>query len=163
MLVVLIIRFSEKDQALILLERFDMLSVIKEKDRSNSYMLAKPFVTSLRQALEGGGDHRSFGVPYDGPEESRVGITKLDDFARRQWDSILYFVVGSVEAGGQSSSTIAPGSKELLKCGNFVNFHGNSASITQEGFEFLLRDINTQVWSLLIVYLNEGQKVPVNS
>lgn len=122
-------------------------------------MLAKPFVTSLRQALTGGGDHRSFGVPYDGSEGDRMSIMQLDDFARRQWDSILYFVVGSVEAGGDMNSTIAPGSRELLKVGKFVNFNGKHASITQEGFEFLLRDINTQVWSLLIVYLNQGQLV----
>lgn len=125
--------------------------------RSRSYALARPFVTSLRMAITGGGEHRSFGVPFNEKGKDRVGITALDDFAREQWDNILNFVVGSVEAGGGAGQAIAPGSRALLESGNFVFFSGPRASITKEGFEFLLRDINAQVWSLLIVYLNEGQ------
>ena len=150
----------EKDKALELLELMDMVAVTKDAQiRGKSVVrLARPFVTSLRRALAGSGDHRSFGVPSD-KRDPDVDEQMLDDFAKRQWDSILYFVVGSVEPGASDGGSIAAGSRTLLEWGGFVKAHGKSANITQDGFEFLLRDVNTQIWSLLIVYLQnaEGQ------
>lgn len=35
----------------------------------------------------------------------------------------------------------------------------NSNRITKEGFEFVLQEANTQVWSLLIVYLTTSEDV----
>ena len=149
---------QEKERALELLELMDMIAVTTESKTGGKRMirLARPFVTSLRRALTGGGDHRSFGVPSD-KQDLSVNEQTLDDFARNQWDSILYFVVGSVEPSAADGSSIAPGSKTLLEMGGFVQLHGRTASITQDGFEFLLRDVNTQVWSLLIVYLKSAE------
>lgn len=151
---------QEKEKALELLQLMDMVAVTSDTKTGGKRMmrLASPFVTSLRRALAGGGDHRSFGVASD-KQDTSVDEKMLDDFARAQWDSILYFVVGSVEPGASDSGAIAAGSKKLLEMGGFVKPRGIHASITQDGFEFLLRDVNTQIWSLLIVYLQnaEGQ------
>ena len=151
--------WREKDKALELLQLMDMVAITNDAQSQKSVIrLATPFVTSMRRALAGGGDHRSFGVPSEKQDPSVTEKT-LNDFARAQWDSILYFVVGSVEPGASDGGTIASGSRMLLQWGGFVHQQGRTASITQDGFEFLLRDVNTQIWSLLIVYLQnaEGQ------
>lgn len=147
----------EKDKATELLQTMDMVAITRDaKTQKRTIRLASPFVTSLRRALSGGGDHLSFGVPS---QEQDLNVTErlLDDFARTQWDNIMYFVVGSVESGAGGTGAIAAGSKQLLELGGFVT----RGRITQDGFEFLLRDVNAQIWSLLIVYLKtcEGRQV----
>ena len=149
--------WDEKEKAKELLQLMDMVAIARDsKTQKAAIRLASPFVTSLRRALAGGGDHRSFGVPSE-KQDSSVTERTLDDFARAQWDSIMYFVVGSVESGASSGDFIAVGSKLLLEQGGFVKMRGRSAIITQDGFEFLLRDVNTQIWSLLIVYLKDSE------
>jgi len=44
----------------------------------------------------------------------------------------------------------------LLQLGHLVEVKGQRAVITQGGFDFLLKEVNAQVWSLLIVYLEES-------
>lgn len=106
----------------------------------------------MRQALSGGGSHNSFGVPVNSVGK-KVTTRDLDIYARRQWETILYYMVGNAGTGiGGSHTTIANSTKTLLQAGNYVTSKG---VITKEGFTFLLQDTNTQVWSLLIVYLEE--------
>jgi len=45
-----------------------------------------------------------------------------------------------------------------LEIGEFVT-RARTAEITQAGFEFLLQEVNAQVWSLLIVYLDNAEAV----
>ena len=147
----------DKDQALELLELMDMIAITHEPKAGNKRMvrLARPFVTSLRRALAGGGDHKSFGVPSEKQDPSITEQT-LDNFAKTQWDNILYFVVGSVQPEGGKTREIAAGSRALLDLGGFVQLRGRTSNITEKGFDFLLRDINTQIWRLLIVYLENA-------
>jgi len=114
---------------------------------------------SLRLALTGGGDHQSFGIPCDTPDKDKVGIEFLDDYARSQWEAILYFVVGAAGSGTGSAKDISNGTKTLLRVGEYVNIHGRGANITREGFTFLLQEVNDQVWSLLVVYLKYIEEV----
>ena len=114
---------------------------------------------SLRLALTGGGDHQSFGIPCDTPDKDKVGIEFLDDYARSQWEAILYFVVGAAGSGTGSAKDISNGTKTLLRVGEYVNIHGRGANITRDGFTFLLQEVNDQVWSLLVVYLKYIEEV----
>lgn len=143
----------EQDQALELLDRLNIIATIQTSGRQRAYRLSQPFLTSLRNALTGGGDHRSFGVPSDAPEEEKPNIGFLDEFAKAQWEGILYFIVGNAGPGGSGASKISDGSKILLEEGGFVEINARAATITQTGFTFLLQEVNAQVWSLLIVYL----------
>ena len=78
----------ERDTALHLLQRLHILKTAAEQPGAvPALALTKPFVGSLRQALTGGGQHRSFGVP----------VAQLDEFARRQWEGVLGYMVGSAE------------------------------------------------------------------
>jgi transcription initiation factor TFIIH subunit 4 len=89
-----------------------------------------------------------------------MSIEDLDVWARGQWESILYYMVGSTGAAmNTGGSKIFSGTKKLLRMGNFVTVNGERAAITKEGFTFLLQDANAQVWSLLIVYLDNSSSV----
>ena len=120
-------------------------------------------MTTLRLALTGGGDHGSFGVPCDISDVDGVDIDHLDDFARRKWEGILYYIVGSAGGNAQPMSNIATGSKNLLEWGGFIETKGKASMITETGFTFLLQEVNTQVWSLLIVYLENADRVSWSS
>ncbi|KJX94424.1 RNA polymerase II transcription factor B subunit 2 like protein [Zymoseptoria brevis] len=124
------------------------------------YRLSEAFAKGLRCALTGAvgkGDagKGSFGVACSAEEDEDVNVKFLDDFARRQWEAILYYVVGSANSGLSGDLEISAGTKRLLQQGNFVQIKsgGKQRLITQAGFTFLLEEVNAQVWSLAVVYL----------
>jgi len=145
-----------KRGAMSILEKLHIIVAKQDDARQLSYELYKSFASSLRQALEGSGSHRSFGVPSHKSEERRVSIDFLDDYSQRQWENILFYLVGGTvgfrNAGGQD---IGSGTKSLLQLAGFWN----RSQITQEGFTFVLRDTNAQVWSLLVAYLRNAPQV----
>lgn len=150
---------GEKDRALSILQRLRVL--VDEHDASGrpAHKLSPPFARSLRLALTGGGNHRSFGVPCSTPDDKPISIDFLDTFARKQWEAILYYVVGSASADLAAGVDISAGTKQLLQKGEFVKVRGRMAVITQAGFTFLLQEINAQIWTLLIVYLEVSSEV----
>ena len=87
------------------------------------------------------------------------GLAFLDQVAREKWEAILYYMVGSTGTSLAGGSTVTEGTKALLKMGHFVEARGATTSITQPGFTFLLQEANAQVWSLLIVYLENAPNV----
>lgn len=152
----------QRDQALSILRRLNIIN-ISSPTRDNpkqSMTLTTNFRTSMRLALEGGGDHQSFGVPSSLPVPANVDIAFLDRYARRKWEDILHYVVNSVTVGDSRMS--GPGDKsgpkssvkELLVAGRLVDRHSTGIiSITQAGFTFLLQEANAQVWTLLLQWL----------
>lgn len=145
-----------KRSAMSILEKLHIIVAKQDDARQLSYELYKSFASSLRQALEGSGSHRSFGVPSNKTEEKRVSVDFLDSYSQRQWENILFYLVGGTvgfrNAGGQD---IGSGTKSLLHLAGFYNH----SRITQEGFTFVLRDTNAQVWSLLVAYLRNAPQV----
>jgi len=137
------------------------MTTVQESPKVFAYRLSTGFANSLRQALTGGGNHRSFGVPCSAPDKHKVDMAFLDKYAREQWESILYYMVGSTSGlrNGQAlGQSVGNGTRKLLELGNFVNVrHG--VAITKIGFTFLLQEVNAQVWSLLIVYLKQAPGV----
>jgi transcription initiation factor TFIIH subunit 4 len=147
----------EQERAIDILDRLHIISTIQDPGQPRSYRLSNPFCASLRLALTGGGNHRSFGVPCETPEVDRVGTRVLDDFARTQWEAILYYVVGSAGPASSTQMTISKGTQDLLQYGQLVEIKGKTPTITEAGFTFLLQEINAQVWSLLIIYLQYSE------
>lgn len=148
---------SEREQALSILDRLHILASKREDDRSLSYSLIPGFQRSLRHAIEGSGTHRTFGVPASEAESGgkRLSIEFLDQHARQQWESILFFMVSGA-AGFQPGSVrmdVGPGTKKLLHAGDLVRTVHGTPRITKDGFNFVLQETNAQVWNLLIVYL----------
>ena len=146
-----------RDGGLSILQR---LRIFEESASSREYKLNAAFARSLRLALTGGGQHRSFGVPCSEPDKNVVTVEYLDSFARKQWEGILYYVVGSANASLGGEEEISAGTKQLLQKGEFVKVTGrNKAAITEKGFSFLLQEVNAQVWTLLVVYLEVSGEV----
>lgn len=151
-----------KDRALSVLQRLRILFDAQDASGRPAYKLADTFTKSLRLALTGGGNHRSFGVPCSTPDDKPVNVEYLDIFARQQWEAILYYVVGSANAVLGSSVDISAGTKQLLEKGEFVAVRNRTPVITQSGFTFLLQEINAQIWTLLIVYLEVSSSLQMD-
>ncbi|CAK3820460.1 RNA polymerase II transcription factor B subunit 2 [Lecanosticta acicola] len=139
------------------LNRLQLLRILFD-DKENgqpAYKLSAQFAKSLRQALTGGGNHSSFGVPCPTPDKRPVTVDFLDTFAGKQWEAILYYVVGSANSSLSGEVDISMGTKKLLQNGEYVALKsgGRQRLITTKGFTFLLQEVNAQIWSLLIVYL----------
>lgn len=156
---------KEKEQALFILDRLHILTSKRNDDGRSSYSLSPGFQRSLRQAIEGSGTHRSFGVPATREESggSRVTIDFLDEYSRAQWEGILYYLVSGaagLQADSVTRSQVGTGTVKLLHAGELVkNVHGRSPRITKDGFSFVLQETNAQVWSLLIIYLKVSNGV----
>ncbi|MCJ1243295.1 RNA polymerase II transcription factor B 52 kDa subunit [Trapelia coarctata] len=147
----------ERDQAISLLERLHILRTTADPGKPRAYTLTNPFLGSLRLALTGGGNHNSFGVPCNTPDKHPVSIAQLDEYARKQWEGVLGYMVGStgvnlIDEGVRLSDSV----KNLLREGGLVKPRGKRAEITQEGFAFILQEVNEQVWTVLIYYLEAG-------
>jgi transcription initiation factor TFIIH subunit 4 len=154
----------EKEQALLLLHRLHILTATAaSRDEPQALSLTTNFVTSLRLALTGGGNHQSFGVPATSVESGTVDLEYLDEYARTQWEAILHYIVNSVDERSQSGEGPSQDAKDLLLAGGLVERHRGSVSITQAGFTFLLQEVNAQVWTLLILYIENADKVGFNA
>ncbi|GAW13718.1 hypothetical protein EKO27_g6202 [Xylaria grammica] len=150
----------EKDQAISILRSLHIV----QRDASPTISLTPNFRNSLRLALEGGGDHNSFGVPSTQPIPSNIDPNYLDQYAQGKWDGILHFVVNSVGfnngPGDRGSNGPKQSVKDLMIRGHLVERRGGSGiSITQAGFTFLLQEANAQVWTLLLLWLESADAV----
>ena len=151
---------KERDHATALLERLHILSIKVKSGKTRVYSLTDPFASSLRQALTGSGNHNSFGVPYQGPGHGSTSIAGLDNYARQQWEGVLGYMVGSTSMGVMSSQVqLSEGVKRLLDVGGLVEIRGRDVEITEKGFAFVLQEVNAQVWTVLILYLDHAEEV----
>jgi len=148
-----------RDKAVSVLQRLRIVFEKPGKDGRPAYVLAPAFAKALRLALTGGGEHRSFGVPSTGEGGDGVTVEYLDSFARKQWEAILYYVVGSANTSLSGGVDISSGTKKLLQNGEFVTIKQKHTAISKQGFEFLLQETNAQIWTLLIVYLQFAAEV----
>ncbi|OIW24620.1 RNA polymerase II transcription factor B subunit 2-like protein [Coniochaeta ligniaria NRRL 30616] len=147
-----------RDRALSILRSLHIIQITPpSKDKPQEMTLTTNFKNSLRLALEGGGNHSSFGVPSTLPVDPPVDIAFLDHYARKKWDDILHFVVDSVAENKSSHSSTGPKAsvKDLLLAGRLVERRQKTGpvAITQAGFTFLLQEANAQVWTLLLLWL----------
>lgn len=125
--------------------------------------MTKNFGASLRLALTGGGNHQSFGVPSSDHIAPHVDIDFLDTHARIQWEGILHYMVNTVTSGsGRDGNGPANSVKALLDAGKLVT-RGRSIGITQAGFSFLLQEANAQVWTLLLLWIENAESMGMDS
>ncbi|KAI0898774.1 transcription factor Tfb2 [Annulohypoxylon nitens] len=138
----------EKDQALAILRSLHIIT------QPQSLALTVNFRNSLRLALEGGGDHNSFGVQSTSPIPAEVDYAFLDKYAKKKWDDILHYVVSATGITMEKGSTGPKQSvKDLLMAGRLVERAYSELKITHIGFSFLLQEPNAQVWALLLLWL----------
>ena len=70
-------------------------------------------------------------------------------------------MVGSAEGVSVASqaAAVSEGVKKLLRDGGLVAGKVKAPTITQEGFAFVLQDVNAQVWTILLLYLDNASLV----
>lgn len=78
---------------------------------------------------------------------------QLKQYSRDRWESILRFMVGSLS---ESSEWPSQAVVELLVQTELMAVAGDSFRITREGFQFLLKNVYTQIWTLLLAYIRKS-------
>ncbi|KAK6387649.1 RNA polymerase II transcription factor B 52 kDa subunit [Exophiala oligosperma] len=155
---------GEREHALDLLHRYHIFRDVT-LNSGKAYSLTSDFARSLRSALTGAGESKSFGQVAKIPDKDRVSIPELDEYSRQRWEGILGYMVGSSATPLDTKQTAiepSPGVIELLKAGHLIEVsgtysRGQAAKITKEGFAFVLQDINTQIWALLFLYVDNAE------
>jgi transcription initiation factor TFIIH subunit 4 len=134
-----------------------------------STMSSSPWPTITQDQIDdfqkNGGDSKSDGK--DGEKESREPPTlnELESYTQSSWGSVLHFLVGSDEAEGDRGGIEEPPEEMVLFLTRIglmqedPDYNGDDRSraplvITSKGYEFMLRDINAQVWQFVLQYLN---------
>ncbi|KAL8243891.1 hypothetical protein R6Q59_010149 [Mikania micrantha] len=159
----------DSNKALNVLHRYHIVKDVKLR-AGKAYSLTPDFARSLRRALVGSGDSHPFGEVVNPAKTEPVSVADLDGYARRQWEGILGYMVGtsaaSLESGGgmpePAQAVIA-----LLKAGHLIELTGTvsrgaAPRITKEGFAFVLQDVNTQIWALLFLYVHNAQSLEMS-
>ena len=126
-------------------------------------MVTNPFATSLRQALTGTEQTQPFGVLSHVPETDLISVSGLDEYARRQWEGVLGYMVGTSGLGIQRDANLSKGVKQLLQAGHLVEIRDRRPEITKDGFAIVLQDVNTQVWHILILYVESAEAIGMDS
>ncbi|KKY24439.1 putative tfiih and nucleotide excision repair factor 3 complexes subunit [Phaeomoniella chlamydospora] len=149
---------GEKDFAIDLLHRYHIFQTSNVAGQ-RSYSITENFANSLKQALTGGGEHESFGAVATTAEAEGIDVADLDNFARNQWEGILGYMVGNSSLPLETTA-VQPSNavKELLRAGHLIEIGSDrQPRITKEGFAFVLHDVNTQVWALLFLYVDNAE------
>ncbi|CAO3615807.1 unnamed protein product [Cunninghamella blakesleeana] len=137
-------------EALLKLSR---LRILEQKD---SYLVMNDtFRLEFKNALTGGGTQQSFGLPCSTPDKHSVDINFLDQYATQQWEAILHYMVGTSLTKKPSGGVL-----NLLERSQLMQASSGTDSqlqITNKGFQFLLQDVNTQVWAFLLQYLDMAE------
>ncbi|GAO47474.1 RNA polymerase II transcription factor B subunit 2 [Saitoella complicata NRRL Y-17804] len=140
------------------LEKLKKMHVYKEHKGEVTMNLA--FRTNFRTALTGGGDHKSFGVPCNTADNNAVTVEFLDRHATEQWEMILHFMVNTPMDRMPGDGVVRLLEKSGLMEGNPLR--KETMSITNAGFQFLLQDVNAQIWALLLQYLTVAEELEMD-
>jgi transcription initiation factor TFIIH subunit 4 len=110
-------------------------------------------------------------------DKHKVDISFLDHFASTQWEAILHYMVGTTMTKRPSRgvlnllqksdlmharyTVISYGQRSCLRrllTSSFLCSDSETGlHITNKGFQFLLQDVNTQVWAFLLQYLDMAE------
>lgn len=133
--------------------------------KNNLLRLDPHFRANFRNALIGDQSNNAFGVPCSTEDSNRVSVDFLDEYATKKWESILHFMVGT-----ELDELPSIGVLSLLKSSGLMEIRGDITakrisriSITKHGFQFLLQDVNAQIWSLLLEYLKMAESLHMDS
>lgn len=134
------------------LERLKALHLI-ELDKSGLFIRLHPiFRKNFRGCLTGSQEPDAFGNLVTSVDIHPVDLKFLDTFASTKWETILHYMVGTELSVTPSRSVL-----KLLRQGGLMEGNPDNPrelKITNKGFQFLLLDINAQIWTLLLQYLN---------
>lgn len=131
------------------------LHVVKERHQT---LTLNPILRlSFKNALTGSDDGNSFGVPCETDDKHKVDIPFLDQYAKTKWESILHYMVGNESANIPEGVLLLLQHSGLMEGSDLQNM-----KITNSGFQFMLQDINAQIWTLLLQYLSMSDRLQMD-
>ncbi|CAO3632471.1 unnamed protein product [Mucor hiemalis] len=134
------------------LQKLSRLRILEQKD--HVLLMNDTFRREFQNALTGGGMQQSFGLPCSSLDKHAVDIGFLDHYATTQWEAILHYMVGTSLTKKPSRGVL-----NLLERSKLMQSSSETGTlqITNKGFQFLLQDVNTQVWAFLLQYLDMAE------
>lgn len=141
-----------RKQQLELINRLRLLHLIEEQ--GPNILLQATFRKNFRDCLTGNQSNNAFGRVYIDGNGPKVDVAFLDKFGSTKWETILHYMVGTHHAPAPLTLVLA-----LLRKGKLMEGLQSNLRITNNGFQFLLQDLNAQIWTLLIQYLNLTQEL----
>lgn len=146
------------------LQKLRALKIVLERFTTSSLEINSTFQRSLQMALTCGSANESF--EEFGPS---IPVAELRSHQISRWEAMLHYMVSSAQqehsgpGGSQVSlgraNTLGPTIITLLSKSGLLS---RSHRITSEGFQFLLQDLQTQVWTLLLHYLNNATELDMD-
>ena len=149
------------------LQKLRNLKIVKERFTTSTLEINHTFQKSLQTALTSGPANESF---LEAGQPLQVDV--LRNYQREKWESMLHFMVSSAgdalsdpQVPSISTSSSSSNRRNQGIGGTFLNLLMKSGllsrgrRITSQGFQFLLQDQQTQVWSLLLHYLSNAAEL----
>jgi transcription initiation factor TFIIH subunit 4 len=118
------------------------LKILNRRHESNSvyFQLNPKFQASLQDLIL-----CKVPSPFRRKPESSIDVTFLSQYSRQCWNQILQFLVGLESPGHEPSMRIV----QVLVSSGLIEQVKDGFRITRKGFQFLLKDIQEQVWFIL--------------
>ncbi|KAI8833049.1 transcription factor Tfb2-domain-containing protein [Chytridium lagenaria] len=132
-------------------------------DDGRGFLLNKLFQENLHNALVGGGQNASFGQPSDSQDKHAVDIAFLDDYATNAWEVVLHVLVGTPSNKKPKAVMKLMEHSGLMARSESSSVDGQDLKITNKGFQFLLQDVNFQVWAFLLQYLEMADELKMDT
>ena len=123
--------------------------------KDDQYHLLEEFSGQINKALISGEPNA---VPWqDGKDlhdsARKINITTLETTARRKWNQILHYIVGSEQVPAPTQHV-----KDLLVSMGLLRPMTNAFAwpeITHKGYHFMLKDIHDQLWTFVKHYMRQ--------
>jgi transcription initiation factor TFIIH subunit 4 len=110
------------------------------------------FRTQMHRALCRSDEALSAWVPVEETRARSPDPAALEAFSKQCWEKILLFIVGTDEHIAASGMMT-----DVLVATGLVQIEEAFTRISSKGFQFLLSDMFSQLWSLLVAYINLQQ------
>lgn len=90
------------------------------------------------------------------PDKKTPEISFLDSYALSRWRCVLHYMVGAGSSKNFEGEAISPDAVRILLHANLMRRDESDGSpvITRQGFQFLLLDVQAQVWHFMLQYLD---------
>lgn len=157
------------------LKKLGLLNLIKESKRQirnprtgnltniTMFQLNEVFKKNFKDSLIGNDDTNVSSDILTSSVTKTIDIEFLDQWSSNKWETILHFMVGT-----QLDRLPSDGVLKLLNDSGLMELpefkrHYKDLQITKDGFQFLLQEINSQIWILLLHYLKASEQLSMNS
>ncbi|KAK3233904.1 hypothetical protein CYMTET_55819 [Cymbomonas tetramitiformis] len=152
---------SKHDAALASLARLRILvSSDRQTSPESTYKLHPSFQQQLRHGIAGSAPPPIAELP-PAAQSSAPTAESLDKYAMNHWERLLLFLVGSSRPPttiGISTLKSKLNVKILYQSAGLMAAEGDSSAITDQGFQFLLLDMQAQLWTLLREYITAAER-----